>query len=279
VKTWLRFENCWPNIWSASARPWTSRSLGLLLTCVTLALVVLPSCGPGIRHVSLSHPTLRVQGETEQTRDGLTVSVEPITWENVSQYPEIVRTFTIRSGRATGTTSGAILPLPAFRVRVVNHTGHRIRFTESAFRLESGVPGSRGARLMSHAELAAWVRGGWREPIEMDPTLEGQLQTALQSLEYLTPETDLLDGDPFEGYLVFNVGVASDDDYRRVLSPPFNRYNLRLAEIPIETDDAGRVSRTTEFQFVFERSEYPQAAACRGSSEPSWETCEMETGR
>ncbi|KAA0206861.1 hypothetical protein EDM68_00860 [Candidatus Uhrbacteria bacterium] len=45
--------------------------------------------------MSLSNPTIRANGETEVTREGLTVSVEPITWENASRYPEIVRSFTI----------------------------------------------------------------------------------------------------------------------------------------------------------------------------------------
>ena len=271
MKTWLLFENCSPIISVASAKLWTSRSLALLMICASLAS--LPSCGPGIRHVSLSNPTIRANGETEVTREGLTVSVEPITWENASRYPEIVRSFTIRSGRATGTASGAITPLPAFRIRIVNHTGHVVRFTQSIIRLSDNL--SRNSQAMTQAELVAWVQGAWREGSVQDPSLESQLLGALGSLQLLSRETELLNGDEWAGYLVFNLGVTSTDDYRRVLGS-VSRYTPRLAEVPIEVGDAGQITRTTEFAFAFDRAEYPQSVACPGRGEPSWDICAME---
>lgn len=42
MKTWLRFENCSPNISNASAKRWTSRSLFLLAICASAAF--LSSC-------------------------------------------------------------------------------------------------------------------------------------------------------------------------------------------------------------------------------------------
>jgi len=121
VGNWPISKSFYKPISSACARSWMTRSLAWLPICAVLVSALLPSCGPRVREASLSHPTLRAQGETEQTHDDLTIAVEPITWENVSRFPEVYRTFTLETPRGQGQARGPIVPLPAFRVTVTNH--------------------------------------------------------------------------------------------------------------------------------------------------------------
>ena len=277
--TWLRFVNYSPNTSSASARPWTSRSLASLLICASAVLVLLPSCGPGVRHVSLSHPTLRVQGETEQTHDGLTIAVEPLTYENIERYPDVYRTFTLETARGTAEARGPIVPLPSFRITVTNHTGHVVRFTQSVIRLNDNLSNQYEV-IPTSGELDAWEQQLNAATIATYPSFGTQLTTAVSGLRVFSRNVELLDGDSTTYYLVFRLPLEGDADdasrsYRALLER-IERFTLRIAEVPVEMGEAGQVARTTEFQFDFDRSEYPQSAACRGGGEPSWAICRME---
>ena len=63
----------------------------------------------------------------------------------------------------------------------------------------------------------------------------------------------VLDGDEWAGFLVFSLPVSTTVEYRTLLES-ITRLRLRIAEVPIETGEAGQVTRTTEFEFNFDRS-------------------------
>lgn len=277
-------NNFSPNTSPRSMRSSTllsARWLATYASMVSLLIAAMPGCGPGVIHTSLSNPTLRAtaDSESEVTHDGLTVAVRPITWENRASFPSIFRTFTGHVGRSGTITAGPgpIAPLPTFEVRVVNHTGHAVRFTQSIIRLSDNL--SRQYQLMANAgELDAWAQGAWHEAVGLDPAIGTQITSAIGSLQLFTRNTELLNGDEWVGYAVFTLPSSSDVEYRTLLDS-LTRLTLRIAEVPVETDDAGAVSRTTEFAFNFDRGEYPQPVACRGRAPASWDAtsrCVME---
>ncbi|MCB9883773.1 MAG: hypothetical protein H6834_18430 [Planctomycetes bacterium] len=276
--TWLLFESFSMNTSPRSARSWTG--LWLVSFAISALLMALPGCGPGVRQASLSHPTLRAQGETEQTHDSLTIAVEPITWENASRFPEVYRTFTLETARGQGQARGPIVPLPAFRVTVTNHTGHVVRFTQSIIRLSDDL--SRQYQPFgTTGEILAWAQGVNAGTIATYPSFGTQLSSAIGQLRVFSRNVELLNGDSLAYYLVFQLPTETSDPadttagYRSLLES-LQRFRLRIAEVPIETDEAGQVSRTTEFAFDFDRATYPQAVSCRGRGEPSWAICRME---
>lgn len=234
--------------------------------------------------MSLSHPTIRAQGESEITREGptgggLTIAVEPITWENASRFTEIYRTFALETPRGTEQVQGSVIPLPAFRVTVTNHTGHVVRFTQSIIRLSDDLQ-RQYQPIATTGELLAWAQGDSAAAIAAYPSFGTQIAAAVGQLRLFSRNVELLNGDSTPYYLVFSLPGSSnpDDpthDYRALLES-LRSFRLRIAEVPIGTDEAGQVARTEEFQFDFNRSEYPQAVTCRGSREPSWNTCAME---
>jgi hypothetical protein len=240
----------------------------------SLFVASMPGCGPGIRHASLSHPTVHARGEAEITRDGLTFSVRPITWETAATFPQIVRTFNIRTPRGTVPGSGAIAPMPAFAVRITNHTGHVVRFTQSVIQMTDNLS-NRYTPMATSGELAAWAQSAWSDAIAIDPSLSSQITSAVGALQIFSRNTEILNGDEWAGYLVFPLPIASTADYRTFLDG-LTALRLRIAEVPVEMGEAGQVTRTTEFEFNFDRAEYPQPVSCRGRGEPSWDICAME---
>lgn len=276
-------NNFSPNTSPQSTRSSMRRSvlsLAIFASTISLFVVSMAGCGPGVIHTSISNPSLRAtaDSESEVTHDGLTISVRPITWENGRTFSSIFRTFTGHTARGTVTAGpGPIAPLPAFEVRIVNHTGHVVRFTQSIIRLSDNL--SRQYQLMANAgELDAWAQSAWHEALAYDPGIGTQITSAIGSLQLFTRNTELLNGDEWVGYAVFTVPASTDAEYRTLLDS-LTRLTLRIAEVPVETDDAGTVSRTTEFTFNFDRSEYAQAVACRGRAPASWDPasrCVME---
>lgn len=273
-----RFSNNFsPNTspqFTRSSTPRLALSLAIFASMVSLFLAATPGCGPGIRHASLLHPTVHASGETEITRDGLTFSVRPITWETAATFPQIVRTFNIRTPRGVVPGTGAIAPMPAFEVRITNHTGHVVRFTQSIIRLSDNLSRNYAA-MPDSGRLLAWAQGAWNDAVAIDPSLSAQIASAVGALQIFSRNTELLNGDEWTGYLVFELPIASTADYRTLLDS-ITRFTLRIAEVPVEVGEAGEVTRTTEFSFTFDRTEYPQPVSCRGRGEPSWDICAME---
>jgi len=276
VGNWPISKNFSRSTSSAYARRWTIRSLAWLPSCAVLVSVFLPSCGPRVRQASLSHPTLRVQGETEQTHDDLTIAVEPITWENVSRFPEVYRTFTLETPRGQGQARGPIVPLPAFRVTVTNHTGHVIRFTQSIIRLSVDL--SRQYQPFSTTgEILAWAEGVNANTIATYASFGTQLSSAIGQLRVFSRNVELLNGDSLAYYLVFQLPVETSDPadptagYRSLLES-LQRFRLRIAEVPIEADEAGQVvgRSAAGFQRCGQQgaSEHAQQRPQTGHAEP-----------
>ena len=238
---------------------------------------------------TLPVPTLQVHDQAEVTQDGIIVTVTPIGKANASAFPLVYKTADVTVavddvdifGTPNGKKvpkhmrlQGTIVPLPAFHVRIVNDTGHVIRLTQSVFRLEDNT----GKKYPSYAgtdELSAWyaavTRASTPDGALADEILR-QTASGINALVLLNRTTELLEGDEWSGFLVFNVG--SDPNAYQSIMATVERFKLRLAEIPVETDDAGKATRTTEFTFTIDKAMKEIDAECpAGTTEPSWDVC------
>jgi hypothetical protein len=248
-------------------------SLGLAVVgLVMLCAVAWPGCGPGVRHLQLGNPTLRANGDTEQEHDGIRIVVEPVTWGNAVQQPDVFRRIPVHTPRGVGTASGPILPVPAFRVTITNGTGHVVRMTQSVIRLTDHM--GHQMRVMTTTQIAAAAETAWAEPIAQDPAVRNQLTGMLSQMEFLTNESELLNGDVTPFYLVFNLPEQpGEDGYRQFMDAIGGRLTLRIAEVPVELGDAGQVTRSTEFEFNFDTDVYMESVECPGRGEATWQTC------
>lgn len=227
-------------------------------------------------------PTVRMHGEAQIASEGLDVTVTPIAADNMQRFPQIWKALSFQRAvpdgqggvaMRPGTISLAIVPLPSFQVRIVNKTDHVIRLSTAIFRLESNV-GKRWQTFASSDELAAWnmgvVAASGLDP-QIQSQLVGQFTGLVGSLQLLTRSVELLKGDEWSGYLVFNLGTTKPSDYMDLMAS-MERFTLRLAEVPVETTDSGAVTKTTEFTFVLDKATTEIAAVCPPkTTQASWE--------
>jgi len=266
-----------------------SRVRVFLLLAVSSALCIILSCGPPPKPVmaTLQVPTLNVHGEAEQTKDGMTVSVLPIGPENAKRFPQIhkIVTFTamqrnVLSGKEEPVKregSSVIIPTPAFQVRIINKTGHVVRFSTVVFRLQDNT-GKTYPLYASTNELIAWLENAWSTAVGPEAAKEvmKQLSVAIGSLQFLTRSVELLNGDEWSGYLAFNMGVNGEEDYYNFMNG-IQRLKLRLAEVPTGTSAAGQVSKTAEFAFMLDKINSPVRVTCpAGTAKPSLQRCNAE---
>jgi hypothetical protein len=249
-----------------------------------LALSLACASPPPPVHATLQVPTLRVHDQPEVTTDGMTISVTPITAENVARFPMIWKhlswtsTGTSSTGAVVATQSSGemcIVPLPAFEVRIANGTGHVVRFTNVVFRLQPdlGQPPplfSGTQELQAHNENVIATQN---PSLAGNPQIGAQIRAAVGSLRLLDRNTELLNGDSYTGYLVFNLGTNTYEEQVAWMNAAGQRLRLRIAEVPTQLDEAGNVSHTTEFEFNLDKTTAPVAVTCPPGTQPSLDSC------
>lgn len=237
--------------------------------------------------MTLQAPTIQVHGEPEMTKEGLTIGIAVIGPDNERNFPLVYKrvswtgheknpfTDQLIAVERTGTTS--LVPSPGFQVRIANHTGHVIKFTTAVFRLQDNsgqtYPLSAGT-----AELIALQETLWDRNVGPDAKagVMPQLSGAIGSLQLLNRNTELLNGDEWTGYLVFNMSVLSQGDYDALLAR-VERFTLRMAEVPIDVDQAGVVKKTTEFTFTLDKTVKSMRVTCPAETKtPALGVCSPE---
>ncbi len=244
-------------------------------TVLLFVLVVGVGCAPPKPYqTTLVMQSLQVHDQAEVTQDNVTISVTPILPDNGQSFPDIYKMVTWTATRndvlgkpetyqAQGASS--ILPEPAFQIRIANHTGHVIRLTQTVFRLQD----DRGKTYQTYdnpAAIESWLENIWTSSFgpQVATAVKPQFHPAFENLLLLNRNVELLDGDQWTGYLVFNLGINKAEDFAHFMES-ITRLTLRLAEVPVEFAEDGTVSRTTEFTFHLDRTALEFDVTCPGS--------------
>jgi hypothetical protein len=260
-----------------------------------MAVMALAACGPPPQPVyaTIPVPTLQVHDQPEVTKDGLTISLHPIMEDTVRSLPQVYKMVAFTVMRHPSSIFGgpdtskpaqpvqtkselSIIPLPAFKVSVANHTGHVLKFTQAVFRLETGT-GQSYELFSGSNEIGAWLENVFNSQPDLGPQVATQvmpgLKDALNALPMLNRNRELLNGDEWSGFLVFNLNLSSANDAKKFVNS-IDRLTIRLAEVPVALTDAGQVSKTTEFTFVVDKTTSPLHVKCPpGTKSPSTEIC------
>lgn len=250
------------------------RALYTLFNVLAMAAIGLMALACSVarpRRLPFDLPVLRAREQSRVEHDGVTLDIHPVTLENAAIYPELRPMVTFhpdpRSPAKVETAAVPITPLPIFRVEVANHTGHVVRFTRSMFRLEDDLQ-RRYQVFGNAAELANWAQlwvARHRPDLAADPLAAGALQQAIGSLPLLNRNVELLDGDVWVGWLVFNLNVGDWEASHLGMLQGVRRLRVRIAEVPVELDPAGEPARTAEFDLHFDRVSSPRGAMCPSS--------------
>lgn len=262
------------------------RFLAATVACVATA-ATLTDCISAPRPpvvATMTVGSVRVHDEQEVTRDGLTLNVTPVTVDNFRRFPQAHRvvnwTRTTLVGQQVRQSQDSfdtnLFPMPAFQVRVSNHTGHVVRLTQTIFRLQDNL-GRAHQIFTGTPELVAWNESIWSQATAAAPDVAAQalpqVRAAVGQIQLMNRSIELLNGDEWSGFLVFNLGVTSNEEALRYLDE-VNRLTLRIAEVPVELDDAGRPTRTAEFSYALDRTQGSIQVTCPpGTTIPSLSTC------
>ena|GEM_PF-1650767 len=253
-----------------------------LFSLVAIGLMALACSSARPRRFPFELPVLRAREQSGVESDGITLDVTPVTIENAASYPELRPTVTFhpdpRTPAKVETVAVPLAPLPAFRVEVANRTGHVVRLTRALFRLEDDLQ-RRYQVFANAAELAAWTQQ-WvarhRPDLAADPMAVGTLQQAVGGIPLLNRNVELLDGDVWVGWLVFNLNVADWEAGHIGMLQGIRRLRVRIAEVPVALDAAGEAVRTAEFDLHFDRAAAPRGMLCPPSFEaPTLPGCEL----
>lgn len=250
----------------------------VVFACAATGVLVL-GCAPPKPPIEMDLPTaaLQVHDQPEITKDGLTVSVTVIGPSNYRSFPQIFKKTSWTSSETNPlngreyqverTGTAFLIPTPNFQVRIANHTGHVVKFTQVVFRLQDNA-GQSYQIFGGASELVALQNLLWSTAIGPDAAaaVMPKLTPAINQLQLLNRNLELLNGDEWTGYLVFNMNLNSSQDYDNMLART-ERLTLRMAEVPIEMNEAGGVKRTTEFTFVLDKVVKSMKVKCPADTE------------
>lgn len=192
--------------------------------------------------------------KTVVEKDGLKVSIRSITFENYSSFPKI---YTITTYTSTDNPGPVPLPfvlvaLPAFEISITNTTGHILKFSRAVMKLQDNNGESYDVMLKNdlNANIASYVQNQLAQGIFVNQL---PLTSQVNTMKIVDQNFEILPNFTEKGYLVFNIQQNSLKDYETFLSTK-QYLKVLMYEIPTETDDAGIVKKTTNFEFIFDIS-------------------------
>ena len=216
-------------------------SLGILGLGVLLA-----SCGPKPQTRTGLFLDINQNSLEQVDKDGLRISVKAITLENCSSFPAIFTKLAAQAPPGPTTTPWVDVNVPAFELSLLNNTGHVLRFTRAVIKLQD----DHGTiyEPSTKADLEAMVDAHARKLAEGQVTIDiAAARGRIKALKMADQDLELLPGITEKVYSTFNYPEEPATFLAKRSS-----LKLMLYEIPVATDDAGEVTKTANFEFMYD---------------------------
>jgi hypothetical protein len=255
-----------------------SCSYHIRIGCLLLAAIGLACAGAKPYQATFNAPVLRAREAAEVTKDGVTIAVDPITRENMMQFPEITRVVSWREPDPGGQgqmvkrdAPVALVPLPSFRIRIVNRGKHPVSLARAQFQLQDDR-NRRYAPILDPVALKGRLVAdiqGQNAHIANDRSLMETLRNEVQQVPILNPMIVVPPGGTWVGILPFDTPTRDQAEYAAFMS------SLQSLILRLEGTDTGRSGTTgTEFAFFIDKGNRPVAVTCPADvKEPSLEKC------
>jgi len=236
-------------------------------------------------------PVLQARETPEVTKDGVTITIDPITRENKMQFGEVTRIVSWRepdpgalhpmgtggqvqpSQLQTVVRSGPVVlvPLPSFQVRIANHSRHQLSFARAQFQLQDNL-NRRYAPILDPVALKGRFIAdinGQNTYIANDRSLIEPLQNEVQRLPILNSTVSVPPSGTWVGILPIDTPTRDAGEYAAFMNSVQN-FILRMEGVG--TANSGPTG--TEFAFVIDKGSRAIAVTCPGDvKEPSLEKC------
>jgi|GEM_PF-3399839 len=259
--------------------------------CLLLAATGFACAGAKPYQTTFNTPVLQPRETPEVTKDGVTIAAIPITRENMLQFPEAARMISWREpdpgalrpistgGQVTPSQvqtvvrSGpvALVPLPSFQIRIVNHSRHPVSFARAQFQLQDNLNRRYPPIVDPVALKGRFIAdiNGQNTYIANDRSLIEPLQNEVQRIPILNSTVTVPPGGTWVGVLPIDTPARDPGEYAAFMNSVQN-FILRMEGVG--TANSGTTG--TEFAFVIDKGTRPIAVTCPGDvKEPSLEKC------
>ena len=181
-------------------------------------------------------------------RDGIRISVKAITLENYTSFPKVYTALAAEALTGPTTIPWIDVNIPAFELTILNSTGHVLKLTRAVVKLQDdrGViyEPSTKTGLAAMVDTRALKLAADQVRIDL-PEARGRIKT----LKLLDPDLVLLPEITEVVYVTFDYPEEPATFLAKTHS-----LRLMLYEIPVMTDEAGEVTRTANFEFLYDVS-------------------------
>lgn len=131
-----------------------------------------------------------------------------------------------------------------YPVTVTNLTDHIVRFSTAVIRLFD--PAGEDFQPLSSLECLSEWTDRFPDWPALGPTSWKTFETKVKTMKMISPATELLPNIPYKGYLVFKP--------TSVQVPGI--WKVTLYDIPVETDDAGKITKTVKVEYRSELQKF-----------------------
>jgi len=179
-------------------------------------------------------------------KDGMRISVKAITLENYSSFPGIFTDLAAEAPSGPTKIRWIDVNVPAFELSLWNNTGHIVKFSRAVIKLQDdhGIIYEPSTKTDLEAMVDARARTLAEDRVMIDISAA---KGRIRALKMADQDLELLPGITEKVYSTFNYRgePATFLAGKRYLK-------LMLYEIPVATNDAGEVTKTTNFEFMYD---------------------------
>ena len=181
-------------------------------------------------------------------RDGVRISVKAITLENYSSFPKVYTALAAETPTGPTTIPWIDISIPAFELTILNSTAHVLKLTRTVVKLQDdrGTIYEPSTRIGLDAMVDTRAQKLAADQVRIDIA---EARGRIKTLKLLDPDLELLPEIAEVVYVAFDY----PEEPATFLE---GKHSLRLMlyEIPVMTDEAGEVTRTANFEFLYDVS-------------------------
>jgi hypothetical protein len=224
------------------------------------------------RTISTISMVLNKKESSKETQDGITIKVKAIHPDNIDKYATLrakasywyYKTYNgkrvdyDRDGYADTVTKKLNFSLtgyPAFEVKITNSTDHVLKFSNSVLAVEDDKGNTYDA--LSKSDLPDYLSEsinahlGDIEKFHLEKGENKKLSAKMRKIRLVDNNLKVLPGKTVKAYAVFNYGNYTVDDSKTFIMDS-TKFSFGLYELPSKVDKAGKATKTTNFNFVYD---------------------------
>ena len=181
-------------------------------------------------------------------RDGIRISVKVITLENYSSFPKVYTALAAEDLTTPTKIPWFDINIPAFELTILNSTGHVLKLTRAVVKLQDdrGIIYEPSTRIGLDAMVDTRAQKLAADQVRIDIA---EARGRIKTLKLLDSDLELLPEITEAVYVAFDY-----PEEPATFLAGTHSLKLMLYEIPVMTDEAGEVTRTANFEFLYDVS-------------------------